>query len=234
MEYSTKEAAIGASFPKYQAYETAIATRKFVNDMYLDGMLFGALKFSDHPKAKILRINFTEAEKLPGVIRVVTVKDIPGDRFTGSIIADWPAMLAEGETTRFIGDVLCGIVAVDEDTARKAVDLVRVDYEILTPVTDPYEAIKEDASPVHPERNNLLENCVVRRGGDIDQAIKNSAFVSSGFYTTQRIEHAFLETESAVAVPENGTIHLYSEGQGIYVDHKQIIKLLNIPSESCG
>ncbi|MBP8041175.1 MAG: selenium-dependent xanthine dehydrogenase [Bacteroidales bacterium] len=231
VEYSAKEAAIGASFPKYQAYETAIATRKFVNDMYLDGMLFGALKFSDHPKAKILRIDFSEAEKLPGVIRVVTIKDIPGDRFTGSIIADWPAMLAEGETTRFIGDVLCGIVAVDEDTARRAVDLVHVDYEILSPVTDPYEAIKEGALSVHPDRSNLLENCIVRRGGDIDQAIKNSAFVSTGYYTTQRIEHAFLEPESALAVPEDDTIHLYSQGQGIYVDHKQIIKLLNIPAE---
>ncbi|HOY30291.1 MAG TPA: selenium-dependent xanthine dehydrogenase [Bacteroidales bacterium] len=229
VEFSEKVAAIGTSYPKYQAYETAIATRKFVNDLRFEGMLFGALKFSDHPKAKILSIDVSAAEKFPGVIRVVTTKDIPGQRFTGSIIADWPLMIAEGETTRFIGDVLCGIIAVDEETARKAVELVHVEYEILYPVTDPYEAIKAGAAQVHPDRPNLMDNCIVRRGGDIQEAIRNSAFVSSGFYTTQRIEHAFLEPESAVAVPENGIIHLYSEGQGIYVDHKQIIKLLDIP-----
>ncbi|HPT15356.1 MAG TPA: selenium-dependent xanthine dehydrogenase [Bacteroidales bacterium] len=230
-EFSEKTAAIGTAYPKYQAFETAIATRKFVNDLKYNGMLFGALKFSDHPKARILRIDVSKAEQLPGVVRVVTTKDIPGQRFTGSIIADWPLMITEGETTRFIGDVLCGIIATDEDIAREAVKLVNVDYEILPAVTDPYEAIKEGAAQVHPDRPNLMENCIVRRGGDIEEAIRNSAFVSSGFYTTQRIEHAFLEPESAVAVPEDGAIHLYSEGQGIYVDHKQIIKLLDIPAE---
>jgi len=140
-------------------------------------------------------------------------------------------MLAEGEITRYIGDVLCGVIAVDEETARKAIELVHVDYEVLQPITDPYEAIKEGSEQVHPDRSNLMENCIVSRGGDIDQAIKDSAFVSSGFYKTQRIEHAFLEPESAVAVPENGGIHLYDQGQGIYVDHRQIHKLLNIAPE---
>ncbi len=229
--YSEKTAAIGTSYPKYQAYETAIGTRKFVNDLKFGGMLFGALKFSDHPRARILDINYTEAEKIPGVIRIVTVKDIPGDRITGSIIADWPLMIAEGEVTRYIGDVLCGVVAVDEDTARKAIEKIKVYYEVLPAVTDPYEAIKEGASQVHPDRPNLLENCIVKRGGDCDEILSRSEFTSSGFYTTQRIEHAFLEPESAVAFPEKDCIHLYDQGQGIYIDHKQIIKLLNIPAE---
>ena len=227
-EYHEKNAAIGASFPKYQAYDTAIGTRKFVNDLKFEGMLHTALKFSDHPRAKILKIQTEAAENLEGVIKVVTAKDIPGERLTGSIISDWPLMIAEGETTRFIGDVLCGIIAVDEETARKAVEQVHIEYEILHAVTDPYEAIKENSEQVHPGRPNLLDNCIVRRGGSIDTAIKNSAFVSSGFYTTQRIEHAFLEPESAVALPKNGDIHLYDGGQGIYVDRKQIAKLLNI------
>lgn len=227
-EFTEKIAAVGSSYPKYQALETAIGTRKFVNDLTFEGMLFGAMKFSEHPRAIIKKINVSEAERFPGVVRVVTVKDIPGERITGSIISDWPLMIAESETTKFIGDVLCGIVAIDEETARKALERVHVEYEILTAISDPYEAIKDGAEKVHPGRPNLLDNCIVRRGGDIDTAIKDSAFVSSGFYTTQRIEHAFLEPESAVALPENGGIHLYDGGQGIYIDRKQIAKLLNI------
>ncbi|MCK9611808.1 MAG: selenium-dependent xanthine dehydrogenase [Bacteroidales bacterium] len=229
--FSETKAGIGSSYPKYQAYETAIGARKFVNDMHFEGMLFGALRFSEHPRARIKRIDVSDAEKLQGVIKVVTAKDVPGTRFTGLIYKDWPLMIAEGEITKYIGDVLCGVIACDESTARNALKLITVDYEILPAVTDTYQALQEDAEQVHPGRSNLLENCIVRRGGNIEEAIKNSAYVSSGFYQTQRIEHAFLETESAIALPEDGGIHLYSQGQGIYVDRRQVSELLNIPED---
>jgi len=231
IEYSELSGEVGTSYPKYQAYQTALGKRPFVNDLHFDGMLYGALRFSDHPKAKILKIDRAEAEKLPGVVKIFTAKDIPGNRFTGLIFPDWPLMIKTGETTRYIGDVLAGVVADSEETARKAASLIKIDYEILTPVTNPMEALKEDAPQVHPDRKNLLENCRVYRGGDAEEILEKSDFVAQGFYQTQRIEHAFLETETAIALPENDGIHLYSNGQGIYEDRRQVANLLNLTAE---
>jgi aerobic-type carbon monoxide dehydrogenase small subunit (CoxS/CutS family) len=109
---------VGTSYPKYEAYEMAVGKRLFVNDLKFDGMLHGALLFSDHPKAKILNLDISDALKLKGVIRVFTADDVPGDRFVGLIFKDWPLMIAKGETTRYIGDVLAGVVAETEDIAR--------------------------------------------------------------------------------------------------------------------
>ena len=222
---------VGTSYPKYEAYEMAVGKRLFVNDLKFDGMLHAALCFSEHPKARILEIDISEALKLSGVVRIFTAADVPGNRFTGLIFPDWPLMIKPGETTRYIGDVVAGVVADTEEIARQAVKLIKVSYEIYKPVTDPVEAIKPRALQVHPDRENLLETCRVYRGGNADEVIADSDYIAKGTYQTQRIEHAFLETEGAVAMPHEDGVHLYSNGQGIYVDRKQIASLLGLPEE---
>jgi aldehyde oxidoreductase len=219
---------VGGSLKKYEAYETAIGQRPFVDDMKFDGMVFGALRFSDHPRARVVSIDITGALAAEGVIRVFTAADVPGDRYTGLIFSDWPLMIAPGETTRYIGDVIAGVVATDEATARNAAKLIDIEYEILDPVSDARLALEAGAPQVHPGRPNLLENCIVRRGEPADSVIQHSAHAASGIYETQRIEHAFLETEAAIALPDGEGIRLYSQGQGIYVDQKQIATLLGI------
>jgi hypothetical protein len=92
-------------------------------------MLFAALRFGDHPSAKVLKIKTDEAGQLPGVIRVFTSEDIPGDKYTGLIFNDWPLMIGENEMTHYIGDVIAGVVADSEETARKAVELIKVEYK---------------------------------------------------------------------------------------------------------
>ncbi len=222
---------VGTSYPKYEAFEMAIGKRLFVNDLKFDGMLYGALYFSDHAKATVLEIDISVALKLKGVLRIITADDIPGNRFVGLIFKDWPLMVKPGETTRYIGDVLAGVVAETEDIAREAVKLIKVTYEVHKPVTDPHEAIKPRALKVHPDRDNLLETCRVYRGGNADEILAGSDFVAKGIYQTQRIEHAFLETEGAVAMPFEDGIHLYANGQGIYEDRKQVAAILNLPVE---
>jgi len=222
---------IGKPLAKYEAFATAIGRRKFVNDMEFDGMLHAALRFSDHPRARIIHIDVTEALRLEGVVRIFTAGDVPGDRYTGLIVNDWPLMIAEGEITRYIGDVIAGVVAVDEKTARKAAGLIHVEYDVLEPVSDPLQALLPGSPHVHPDRPNLMENCVVRRGVSIQNVIDSEGFVTSGVYTTQRIEHAFLEPEAGIALPAEGGIHLYSQGQGIYVDQKQVASLLGLDED---
>ncbi len=228
IEFSDNSGDVGSSYPKYQALETAIGNRKFVDDMSFEGMAHAALLFSEHPRAKIVKIDSSEALNLHGVQRIFTSRDVPGNKMVGLIYQDWPLMIGEGEITRYIGDVIAGVVADSEEIARQALKLIKVDFEVLEPVTDPFDALKEGAPQVHPDHSNLLDNCKVFRGGDAEKVLKESAFVAKGFYTTQRIEHAFLETEAAIALPEGKGIHLYTNSQGIYEDRKQVAKILGL------
>jgi len=222
---------VGYPLVKYEAYETAIGKRPFMNDLQFDGMLYAALRFSDHPRARVCSIDTSEAEKIEGVIRIFTGSDVPGNRFTGLIIEDWPLMIVPGEITRYIGDVIAGVVANDEETARKAAGLIHVEYEVLDPVSDVHQAMNPDAPCVHPGRSNILERCVVKRGEQPDPVLFSSRFIASGIYETQRVEHAFLETEAAVALPLGQGVHLFSQGQGIYVDQHQVASLLGIDED---
>jgi selenium-dependent xanthine dehydrogenase len=201
----------------------------YVADLKFEGMVHGALKFSNHPRAKVLKINTSFAEKLDGVLRVFTAEDIPGQRFTGLIVPDWPLMLQVGETTRYVGDVLAGVVAETEQIAREAVALIEVEYEILTPVTDPFAALSAESPKIH-ESGNLLSNTEIERG-DANQAEKESAFVTKGTYKTQRIEHAFLEIECCVVKPMEDGVEVFSQSQGVYEDRNSISKILGLPSE---
>jgi len=226
-----KQGGIGKSLTKYEAFETATGQRLFVNDMKVEGLLYGALRFSDHPRARVISVDITRASAVDGVVRIFTASDVPGDRYTGLIISDWPLMIAPGEITCYIGDVIAGVVAVDDATARKAAAMIHVDYEVLEPVSDMHRAIEPGSEQVHPGRPNLLEKCVVKRGDPVHEILARSAFSSSGIYETQRIEHAFLEPESGLALPDADGVHLYSQGQGIYVDQQQVASLLGLGEE---
>jgi aldehyde oxidoreductase len=229
-EIDCKSALIGKPYPKYQAGKTALGNRDFVDDMNFKGMVHGVLKFSDHPRAKVLRIDASEAEKVEGVIRVFTAMDIPGARYTGLIFQDWPLMVNVGEITSYIGDVIAGVVAESEAIARKAASLVHVDYEILEAITDMHEAAKPGSIQVHGGQSNVLETCSISFG-DIEKAFKEAAYVSGGIYETQRIEHGFLETETAIALPEDDGVRLYSQGQGAYVDRRLVSKIIGLAEE---
>ena len=220
---------IGGRHPKYQADKLVLGQRPYVADMKIKGVLYGALKLSDHPRAKILSIDTREAEQIPGVIRVFTAKDIPGERHVGLIIHDWPLMIEEGEETRYVGDVLAGVVAHSEEIARQAVELIKVDYEVLEPLTDPYSALEKDCHMIHPKGNLLSETNINR--GDVVKSLQDADFITEGTYQTQMIEHGFMEPECCIAQPWRDGVEVFSQGQGVYEDQKQIARILNLPLE---
>ncbi len=229
IEITKTSGKVGISHPKYQAYETAIGKRNFVDDIFLDGMLFAALKFSKYPSAKVLKINTKKAEKLEGVHRVFTAKDIPGEHKVGLIIQDWPVMVGEEKKVRYIGDVIAGVVADSDAIARKAVELIEVEYDVFEPVTDVFEAIV--GQRIHEERPNNFETTSFKIG-DAGDVIDNSTYSYSGQYSTQRVEHAFLEKEASVATPDgNGGLELFSQSQGVYEDRRQVAMILGLPEE---
>ncbi|MBN2236268.1 MAG: selenium-dependent xanthine dehydrogenase [Bacteroidales bacterium] len=226
LDFTQKE--IGKSLPKYKGLETALGKRLFVNDVQLDGMLHAALHFSEHPRAKIISINFFEAEKIPGVRKIFTAKDVPGELITGLIYPDWPLMIPCGETTHYIGDVLAAVVAETEEIARLASELIEVEYEVLEPVTDMHQALEANSVKVHENRENLLAKTKIKIGQPFDKVNEEATFHASGIFETQRIEHAFLETETAIANPTSDGVHILSGGQGVYVERKLIAALLNL------
>ncbi|MEZ4384252.1 MAG: selenium-dependent xanthine dehydrogenase [Nannocystaceae bacterium] len=222
---------VGERLVRYQGEDLTLGTRDYVADMQREGLLHGAVRLSDHPRAKVVRIDTAKAEALPGVVAVATAADVPGERWYGLILKDWPGFVAVGEEVRCVGDFLAAIAAVDERTARAAAALVEVEYEVLEPVTTPEAAIAPGAPQVNPTHGNELSHTVIRRG-DVDAAFAASAHVVEGLWDTQRIEHLFLEPECALAEPiAGGKLKLYTQGQGIFDDRRQVAAFLAIPEE---
>jgi selenium-dependent xanthine dehydrogenase len=223
------EGTIGSRQPKYQAQELVLGQHEYVDDISLKGMTYGAIKFSDHPRARLLSIDTSEAQDTAGVLRVFTAEDIPGDRHIGLIRKDWPLMIAVGEITRYVGDVLAFVVAETEAAARDAVERIVVEYEVLEPLTDMHRALEEGAPSIH-EGGNILSQTIIQRG-DLEKASLESDFISQGVYETQMIEHGYMEPEASIAYPSDGGITVFSQGQGIYEDRLQIAQLLDLPKD---
>jgi selenium-dependent xanthine dehydrogenase len=222
---------VGARLARYDAVRTALGDRPYVDDLVRPGMLHGAVALSAHARARVRRLDTARAAAHPGVVAVVTAADVPGERWYGLIEQDWPGFVAVGEEVRCVGDVLAAVAAVDRHAAREAAALVDVEYEPLPGVFDPARAIEPGAPRVNPKHPNVLSHSVIRRG-DAAAALRSSAHVVSGTWETQRIEHLYLEPESALAEPRpGGGLHLFTQGQGIFDDRRQVAAFLGVDEE---
>ncbi len=223
---------VGTRAARYQGRELALGDKPYINDLTVAGMLHGALRFSDHPRARIVSVDTSRAAAYPGVAAVLLAADVPGDRVQGELIRDWVQIYAAGETTRYVGDVLAMVAADTRAAARAAAALVDIEYEILEPVTDPFAALVPAAPQLHPgSPGNVLSLSRVKRG-DVDGTLAGAAHVVTETFRTQWIEHAFLEPESALAYPDgDGGLHFYTQGQGIWSDRRQVAGLLGLPED---
>jgi aldehyde oxidoreductase len=219
---------IGGDGIKYEAKELSLGDRGFVDDIMIEGMLHAALKLADHARADVIAIDASAAEAADGVKAVYTAADIPGDLRVGIIYKDWPVMIPVGGRTSYLGDVLAVVVAEDVLSARAAAELVEVTYDVQTPFVDADSALASDENAVWGLDGNVLSTSTYARG-DVEAALAGAAHVVHNVFQTQRVEHAFLEPESTVAVPGEGdTLHVYSGGQGVWDDRDQIAAMLDI------
>jgi xanthine dehydrogenase molybdenum-binding subunit len=223
---------IGSSGIKYEGCDLAVGRRPYIDDMRVPGMLHGALRLSDHARAEVVRIDTSRAFREEGVEAVFTAKDVPGELRVGLIHKDWPVFIPEGGVTSYLGDVLAIVVARDREIARRAAALVDVEYRVLRPITDPIAAIDDREIAVWGTKDNVLSRSKYRRG-DVEGMLASSAHVVHEVFQTQRVDHAFLEPESTLAVPlPDGRLKLYSGGQGIWDDRNQAASVLGVPQES--
>jgi len=218
---------IGTSGAKYEAAELTLGDRGYVDDLRVPGMLHGALHLTAHVRADIVRIDTSVAAAADGVVGVFTAADIPGEQYVGIIYKDWPVFIGEGQRTSYAGDVLAIVVAETKQQARAAAALVQVEYGVLRPIVDPVAAIDDPEIAVFGTKNNVLSVSEYARG-NTDDSLAASAHVVHEVFNTQRIEHAFLEPESTLAVPGDGHLLVYSGGQGVWDDRDQIAALLGV------
>ena len=226
---------LGVRVAKYEANELALGDRGYIDDMRITGLLHASLVFTKHARAEVLSIDTSKALSRPGVKAVFTAQDIPGELMMGIIYKDWPVMIPVGGFTSYAGDVLAIVVADSRLNARNAIDDVVVEYKPSTPITDARKAIASNDIAVWKTDSNVLSKSAYSRG-DVDSAFASSAHVVRETFSTQRIEHAFLEPESTLAVPSIGDdqlrkLHVYSGGQGVWDDRNDIARLLAIPND---
>jgi selenium-dependent xanthine dehydrogenase len=224
---------VGAAGAKYEATQLALGDRDYIDDLRVPGMLHAALHLTEHARADVVAIDVSAARVAPGVVAVYTAADVPGELRVGLIHKDWPVLVPVGGRTSYAGDVLAVVVAESRETARAAARLVDVTYGVLTPLTDALAALEEGADiAVWGTDSNRLSTSTYSRGGDVDAALAASVHTVHEVFTTQRIEHAFLEPESSLAVPsgeaDERTLHVYSGGQGVWDDRDDIARVLGI------
>ena len=219
---------VGTSGTKYQAGLLSLGDRPFIDDMAPEGLLHAALRLADHARADVVRIDKSAAEAVDGVHAAFTAADVPGELRVGIIHTDWPVLIPEGGRTSYLGDVLAVVVADDRETARRAAALVEIDYNPLDVFADPVLAAAADDDAVWGLDGNILSVSSYSRG-EVEAALAVSTHVVDEVFQTQRIEHAFVEPESTMAAPtEDGGLHVWSGGQGVWDDRDQIASVLGI------
>ena len=224
---------LGEDFPRLDAREKTLGTGLYVDDLGpehpgLAGMLYATGVRSKYPRARVLGINASKALEHPDVVRVITADDIPGERIIGHLVKDQPVLVGVGEITHYVGDAVALVVTRTREALKEALDLVEVEWEELPPVTSAAQALAVGSPKVHPNGNLLREEIVDR--GDAAAAIAASRHVVRQRFILPPTDHAFMETECAVGVPEGDDgILVYTAGQGIYDEQHELAAMLNLP-----
>ena len=227
---ATAPAGVGARASRMDAEAKTLGTGEYVDDLKVPGMLMAAVLRTPIPRARILSIDVTAAAAIEGVAAVMTGADIPGQQHWGHLKRDWPALIGEGQETRYIGDALAIVAAKTKKIAQEAVRAIRLEYEELSPLLSPQESLAATAPELHTG-GNVLSRVAFSRG-DAEQAIAGAAHVVTRSYHTPFTEHAFLEPESALAVPgADGKLTVYVGSQSVFDDHHGIAAILGLPAE---
>ncbi|HID64130.1 MAG TPA: aldehyde oxidase [Anaerolineae bacterium] len=224
-----KQKIIGRSVTRLDVLDKVTGKTLFPGDLYMEGMLYAKVLWSERPHARILGIDTAEAEKVPGVVAILTADDVPGNEY-GLIFKDQPAL--NRDKVRSVMDNLAIVVAEDERTAKRARNLIRVEYEDLPVLTDPRQAMKEGAVLVHEDReNNILVHYRIRKG-DVEKGFAEADVIVEGEYFTPHAEHAYLQPEAGLGyLDDEGRIVVHTTGQWAHDDRHQIAHILQLPED---
>lgn len=229
----TNKQIVGSGINRVDGIAKAVGAAKYTGDMKRPNMLIGKALFAKYPHAIIKKLDITKATELEGVIAVMTAKDLPGRNGYGIMCPDKP-VISDGKT-RYEGDPVALVAAVNEETAMRALELIEVEYEILPAYDDPREAIKETAISIHEnhpvaEKGNLLNTVKLDRG-DVDQAFADADIVIENDYETPMVEHCYFEPDVCIAEVDSitGGLILTSPGQAVYATKRCLAPVFGLP-----
>lgn len=223
---------VGQNLPRVDAKEKTLGTGIYVDDISIDNMLFASCLRPPAPRVKLLKIDTSLALAHPDCAGVYTAKDVPGNNKIGhlSFVSDWDVFIAEGDTTRYVGDALALVVCHKKESLDHIKSLIKIEYQELAPISSPAMALEENAPKLHPNGNILSFEHLVR--GDVDAALKACAYVVTQHYSVPFTEHAFMEPECAIAMPEGEDgLLIYTGGQSVYDEQREIARMLGIDAE---
>jgi CO/xanthine dehydrogenase Mo-binding subunit len=239
---------VGQPATRVDARAKVTGKAKYPGDYVMGDMLHAKILFAGHPHARVLNIDTSAAEEVSGVVAIFTAEDVPVNEY-GLQTRDQPVLCGPGsrqpgaDVVRFVGDQVALVVAETKVAAARARDLIRVEYEDLPVVSDPFEALKPDAPQLHPNREanelhpelstegNVISHHQIRKG-DIEAGWAAADVVVEGQYHTPAQEHAYLQPEAGLAyVDGEGRVAVVVAGQWTWEDQHQIAHALDIPPE---
>ncbi|NFV12309.1 xanthine dehydrogenase molybdenum-binding subunit XdhA [Clostridium sporogenes] len=229
---------IGKSINRVDAVAKVTGKAKYCSDYFESELLVGMVLRSPYAHAKIKNIDTKEAENLEGVEAVLTYKNVPNIKFPTAghpysldpSHRDIEDCLLLTDKARFVGDSIAAVVATDELIAKKALKLIKVEYEVLPFVIDQEEAIKEGAPAIHEERpNNIISDFGITVGNP-DEVFKNADKIYKGQYETQIVQHCQMETHNTIAkIDERGRMLIISSTQIPHIVRRIVSKACNLP-----
>ncbi|MBY0120507.1 molybdopterin-dependent oxidoreductase [Bacillus sp. S/N-304-OC-R1] len=212
---------IGKRVQRIDGPEKVTGELKYMTDYHYDNMLWGKVLRAKYPHAKINSINTEKAEQLPGVVCVLTHKDIPGFNGFGIVIPDQPVLCSD--VVRCTGDAVALVAAETKEIAEQALQLIDVDYETLEVVTDAEYAMSASAPKLHRDGN--IHSHVMIKNGDTKKAFDEAELIVENTFYSPRQMHAFIETEGGWGVmDEEGFITIRCPGQYAHRDRMQIAR----------
>lgn len=225
-----KFATVGKSLPRVDAADKVSGRAKFTADYYLENMLYGKILHSPIPHGLIKKITTARAEKFPGVKLVLTGKDMP-DITYGVSPARYDEHVLAKKLVRYVGDEVAAVIAVDEDTAEKALNLIEVEYEALPAVFNPMEAIKEDAPQLHDKYKNNVNTHVDHHFGDVEKGFAEADYIREEEFIGNHVYQNPIEPHASISDWENdgSTLVLYSSTQVPHYVHYMVARVLDIP-----
>lgn len=223
---------IGESHPRIDAKDKVTGQANFCADISLPNMLHGKILRSPYAHARILKIDTSQAEKLPGVRTIITGKDTPQTHMFGIDIYDEPLLAWDG-VVRFAGQEVAAVAAIDEATAAAALDLIKVEYEELPAVFDPREAMKPGAPQVHPElpqfKNNIGFEVTIERG-DIEKGFKEADVIVQDNFITAPANQCYMEPDACLATYDSlGKLTAWVGTQWPSLMRDELARTLKIP-----
>lgn len=220
---------VGSEIPRVDGLAKVKGAALYGDDIVLKNMLFGVCRYADIAAGEIKTLDVTEAEKLPGVVKIATWKDIPGERHIGVVIPDYPPIV--DREIAFRGDVIAVIAAESYEIACQAADKIRAVYTPWTPVTSVRESIAPGARLIHSDRENNIINHHHTVKGDIEAGFAASTHIFERDFEVGFQEHAYIEPESITAAYDDNEqiITIYGSVQNAHRVRAMVAKYLALP-----